>query len=667
VPPEPPVDTLDPEALEEFLTGLSNAGYVPSADRCTWTGPAPGVLKPFTDAGTMVITLRPGWPYQAPRIDVEGIDSWHADQDHLCLWQPGDNTRRWMTLDGILKRIDEWVAQAETGFENHEGAALDPHLYFSPNSFDPIAIDVDELIAGAYQDGQHGILHVAPYRPAIPRLAAGRLAGAAGATHGRWFYRDDALVPPANLGEFEETLTDGQRRLYLRDLERLGHAIFALIWPTKHGLAPLVVMVEQSSQSRLGAAYTPVPTTVEDRLRRAGPDASTLQSKQVVLFGVGAIGSHVASLLARSGIGKLTLVDADRLFPAGEVRHLTAADKRELNKALLTRDALAGFDWTTIEVVDRCTWEPTELAGLIRDADLAVDATGLTPFAELLSRVAAALGIDLISVALFRGGAVARVRRQAAGDTPIVGRQSDWRYPPIPADDPAEVGGPVEYVGVEAGCVAPIHNAPPSCVVLAAAEAVLAATDLLSGRRALSDEVVEVIEPIELPFDIQGRLRLAPPAVLVTDQARSTMVAAARNAHPKETGGVLVGLPDATGAPVVAQAIEVPAEVPSAQRYDVPAGATSKAVEHVRKLDDRLGYLGEWHSHPSDQPASSTDQATMRALASHPDTGAPVLIVMRPIGDDQFEPSAYLTIGSKLHKVTVEAVGPIPESKADKS
>ncbi|PLB85323.1 tRNA threonylcarbamoyladenosine dehydratase [Dysgonamonadaceae bacterium] len=53
----------------------------------------------------------------------------------------------------------------------------------------------------------------------------------------------------------------------------------------------------------------------------------TLQSKKVILFGVGGVGSWCAEGLIRSGISHLTLVDSDRVAPANINRQLPATTR----------------------------------------------------------------------------------------------------------------------------------------------------------------------------------------------------------------------------------------------------------------------------------------------------------------------------------------------------
>ncbi|MBQ4624044.1 MAG: ThiF family adenylyltransferase, partial [Clostridia bacterium] len=54
-----------------------------------------------------------------------------------------------------------------------------------------------------------------------------------------------------------------------------------------------------------------------DRTRRLiGEDAcQKLHNAHVAIFGIGGVGSFSAEAIARAGVGKITLVDADRVSP----------------------------------------------------------------------------------------------------------------------------------------------------------------------------------------------------------------------------------------------------------------------------------------------------------------------------------------------------------------
>lgn len=122
----------------------------------------------------------------------------------------------------------------------------------------------------------------------------------------------------------------------------------------------------------------------------------------------------------------------------------------------------------------------------------------------------------------------------------------------------------------------------------------------------------------------------------LTETARLELEAAADNAHPKETGGILIGVNTAGTRPWIVPAVEIPSKESGGAHYVVPAGRRRKEVERVRtQYDRRLGYLGEWHSHPLDVEPSPTDRDSIRAIAADSASGCarPVLLVARRVRD----------------------------------
>jgi hypothetical protein len=102
-------------------------------------------------------------------------------------------------------------------------------------------------------------------------------------------------------------------------------------------------------------------------------------------------------------------------------------------------------------------------------------------------------------------------------------------------------------------------------------------------------------------------------------------------AYPFETGGVLLGI-TSEDRPWVVMAAQVPSAAPARFSYMLPAGATHFAVEKGRAVDPRVGYLGDWHSHPMDARASLTDLATYGEAfkgAVRRREEAPLMVVVR--------------------------------------
>ncbi|WP_296604657.1 Mov34/MPN/PAD-1 family protein [Nocardioides sp.] len=127
--------------------------------------------------------------------------------------------------------------------------------------------------------------------------------------------------------------------------------------------------------------------------------------------------------------------------------------------------------------------------------------------------------------------------------------------------------------------------------------------------------------------------RVPEPLLVVSESAESAMVAAAAKAHPNETGGILIGV-YLDDQPWVTRAIEIPSPYRGRHHYKIPAGATQPAVHAARRDDHRLGYLGDWHTHPADVGPSPTDLATLALFSiTHPLTPNPTLVVVRNTGD----------------------------------
>lgn len=228
------------------------------------------------------------------------------------------------------------------------------------------------------------------------------------------------------------------------------------------------------------------------------------------MFGMGAIGSRLALLLAESGIGALTIVDGSRLRPGNVTRHAAGHISTGLPKVEAVRQLIAdSAPWTKVETIKETVWTPTRLAELAAGADLVVDATGIAGFTDACSKLFEDKAIPFLTFALFRTGSIGRIRRQAcSGDEPILSRiENPGVYPPIP---PAPT--PVAEA-LEAGCSAPINNAPPHTVVALAASATQCTIDWLLGRSIWPDEVIEIYSPIEAaPFDAIGRIAVLQPA-----------------------------------------------------------------------------------------------------------------------------------------------------------
>ncbi|MDP9333260.1 MAG: ThiF family adenylyltransferase [Actinomycetota bacterium] len=679
---DPPFDeAAEPDRLREFIAELERDGFE-QVDEREWRGPIRASLVDggHTDSEFMSVIVRPAWPYQPPLVHVPGITSWHADQERLCIWQAEDSSQRWATLWGIYDRIDEWAARAQDGFAVVENAR-NPEIYWQ-EEIGHVAglVDLDDLLGADRADGQHGEfrfsdavsadgrpspvvvfdLHRGPFGPMteLPQCA-----GNHSVVRGRWFYRSVVPHPPRNLDELRSFLTDKQRNRLDNDLRQRPLLMYGLLWSNQAGVVGTMLLNARTDDGSDRSLVSLRPKGRHALLLRAGPDAGMLQEACVAIVGVGALGSHVADLLARAGIGRLRLLDFDRSWPANLIRHAAPpGTPAGVLKATAMKETLEQYPWVTVDVPERWeagyVWTIGQIRGTLESADLTIDATGHGGLAELISRVAGELGHPFVSVALFRGGSVARVRRQACDDdVPVLQRPLLDPYPQIPPLDEE-----AEYIGTETGCLAQIHNAPPVAVAHAGALAAEVAIDYLSGRREQPDEVVEILRASDPPFHRLGRMRPEdlPITVDVSERAQQLVRDAARRALPNETGGILLGCTIAHRT-IVAEAVEILDDHATPSQYRVPADSTGVAVSRARERDGRLGYVGEWHSHPSGAGPSPLDIATM--ISARDDSGheSPVLLLVHPSTGRPDELCAFATTAAGLRPAEICTTGDLPD------
>jgi ThiF family len=510
------LDTLDAASLDRFRAELVEAGFRGSEGGLVWTGPIAEPLRAFTTADEMTIKIVEGWPFVQPALYVDGMRPLeHANAEgQVCLWDRGDGSRQWTTWHGWKQRIQEWADRQANGFRRRD-ATMDAHRYFEQQSDKIAELDLSTLTVGEGY-APSGLLRGA-WRNQDARLELRTEGGGRQDIKGRWFYRDSIPAPPRNVGEFQALLTDDQRPLFsdlLKGVTRSSKkAVAVLVWQRLEAANGLVLLLDRaptkgSARNRHGTApqvraraleLSPVDPLV---LRaRAGPDAAWLEHHSVVIFGAGSVGSHVALLLAECGLGAITLVDRERLRAGNVVRHVAPHSAVSDHKVHAVQAVIAEHaPWTEVNPLVEEPWAPQRLTQLLGEHDLAVDATGLAGFTDQLSLLANASEETIVSTALYRDGALARVRRQAPGDEAIIERHGSERYPHIPP------GPDTEHL-LEPGCSAPVTQASPRAVTACAGLAVDVVIDTLAHTHALASDIIDVYRPLdEPPFNNAGRL-----------------------------------------------------------------------------------------------------------------------------------------------------------------
>ena len=507
-------------SLEGFRADLVASGFepVPDTERRMWRGPIHPAFDGLTDARTMEIVFDPGWPYRPPRVFVQGLDTNHSTLDgFVCLWRDGELSGEWERADGLFNRIDDWCSRAKGRWQDDD-LPFDAYLNFKLKC--PLMATFDFEALGT-SIGSWGDLNAVPTNPNVLSIRTG-LTSRPGVPRGLWFRVGKLQAPPPrNLSELPRHLNRSQRkglgkalarRRETKGAQQMGGVDIILFAWQRQDRTDLLVMACDGVGDKMEAAALVAEPNDERTLRlRAGPDAEVLKGRVAVIFGAGALGGHVAVILAESGIDFLRIVDRELLSPGNVVRHVAGHDQVGGPKVNAVEAAIRNHaPWTKVESITPATdpYGSQAIAQLIEDVDVVIDATGNDAFVHPVALVAVGLGKPLVSGALFRGGYIGRVQRKALEtDLSILDRPESSVYPTIPPGD-----SKVDFAEPDLGCSAPVNNAPPASVLACASLIAQAVIDIITERFEFEDEVIDVYRPLsEAPFDQIGRYRRPVP------------------------------------------------------------------------------------------------------------------------------------------------------------
>jgi integrative and conjugative element protein (TIGR02256 family) len=150
---------------------------------------------------------------------------------------------------------------------------------------------------------------------------------------------------------------------------------------------------------------------------------------------------------------------------------------------------------------------------------------------------------------------------------------------------------------------------------------------------------------------------LNDPVLLIAESAIALLQEIAARSHPLETGGVMVGV-YADGNPWVTGVVEIASKDRGRHHYRIPGGTTQPAVLKARNSDCRVGYLGDWHSHPSDAPPSSLDLASLRFVSYvQPRRPNPTMLVLRHKDNSTYTIDARRIAALQVRKCHVRVTG----------
>jgi molybdopterin/thiamine biosynthesis adenylyltransferase len=334
--------------------------------------------------------------------------------------------------------------------------------------------------------------------PAVSAHAPGRVVATfAGDTELRCPWRRLREAPPLRDRELARWLVDEHDELvlaqlrYAREMVKLGAppdlpALIAFVYPDEgpergqvHD-AWLLVAIDPRGRLTLPRVFH---LRREDRWLRQ-PQLEPLGGKRVSIVGLGSLGSPIADLLAKAGIGGLHYVDYDTLGVGNRVRHQLDLGDLGRGKADAMEARTARVDpWVDCRVHDGPLGEvfggslaaagqhvDDLLVGDLARSDLIVNASADPVAGAYLSRIACETGTPVVHAWVSAGAWGARLLVQRPGESgcwdclALTQADRNDRVPPVSSDPEAsEVA--------ERGCADATFTGPGFEIAAAAAAA----------------------------------------------------------------------------------------------------------------------------------------------------------------------------------------------------
>jgi molybdopterin/thiamine biosynthesis adenylyltransferase len=419
------------------------------------------------------VLLGTGFPFAAPKVRtlVPTPQSWHLDNEgSLCLYtSEGSERLPWLDVDGFLGRIAEWFKWNDAGWPE-DAPILDLEAYLSLGHRRNIVTyeNLDRLDGGyiSINARRERFWHVigagkAPKKSSRKQRVTGFVTNIGEVlTPPRSWEELLDLCPESETAQIRSAIKAGQVQVLLIRYRRASHHGCLALSIESPTTPPVIVRAISVDRSALQL--------------RGGGDTKLLGQKHVYLIGAGALGSNIADLLNRVGVGELTVRDHDMMLPGNLVRHaIGLRDAHGVNKAEAMARWLhdAEYSVTKLVAIEDALSDPSDVLPIFSSCDLLIDATADGSVTRMLTDAAVTSGIRFISACTKAEGHVLRV-----DVVPTLNGAE-----PLP--DKAPVGSyEVADAVYETGCADPVSMTPPYAITEAASMAVRHAVALLKGE-----------------------------------------------------------------------------------------------------------------------------------------------------------------------------------------
>lgn len=477
--------------LDSFYLWLQDNKFVPDETKTSWTGI---VSVEWENAETgdwqmadhvVTVWLPPSFPYHGPVVlskdDHPLAASWHLNpgaSPSLCLWDSETGWKPDYTAHKLLSRISDWFYCYHTDTWPVDSQVPDLHLYL--DKIGTIIIGEDWIPALDIPGGQFRLWRSTKFdnTPDIAscnrehsepesRIADNIILGA-NPTYikGTWFRVPQPFVPTNRLDtllrQIDELVQESSGWSVQKCIEAVGIKVtgkgfpIAIGYPDNQGEERWLFLWSQFPQRRDKrykwlspqnlrqieiSSFQTAPANKDALLRRSAYISKSLTSKCVAVFGIGALGGNVALLLAKTGVGKLRLIDSDYLMPGNAMRHVCGLKYVSFRKTIATKFMINQHNPDCHVECYEATWVNRTLHDYMKDCDLVIDVTGNTNFSLYLNQICIEGKQPITFAAAYRRARVGRIIMRLNNKAPCLacylcsrGSWTENQYPTIPVN-----------------------------------------------------------------------------------------------------------------------------------------------------------------------------------------------------------------------------------------
>jgi len=383
------------------------------------------------------------------------------------------------------------------------------------------------------------------------------------------------------------------------------------------------------------------------RLRNETVIASEITEKSVALFGVGALGSKVAELLAQAGVSRLKLCDGDRLSVGNVARHVGSLSECGAPKT----EVVARRIWEVNPYAEIATWashiSPTEqeAQAFFSDVDLIISTIADEGAESGFNDLALAIKVPVIYGRALRRAEMGRVFLVRPGQDAcktclsMISRNGDPAWIAI-SERPEDA--------LLHECGRPVIAGSAVDLSFVASMIARQAIDTLEGRKPTSNHFVwslkgaaDLSDQLQHPYSVaiaafgpQPGCPSCGPAEILTvelpESVKASMVADVEACPTTETGGILIGRIEGNKAIIERATGPGPKAVKTSTRFERDIEFAQAELDSAATGSNPSIYLGEWHSHLVASPEPSPrDVLSMQEIAESANyaTDCPVMIV----------------------------------------